>query len=273
MHRFTTSGMAGLTVALALMPAFASADTVLDLQNQIQTLLSQLKTLQTQLWQVKSSSTATTTPSMGNAFGKHCIELKRDLKEGHRGDDVKEVQKFLREHSESGFTGSDTGFFGAMTKKAMKKFAEHNGVAMANGTLPREVFMRDCVEGMKDGMGMQKKNDARGTVASVTGSTFMITLPGTTTPRLVTSNASTTIRVFATATTTTYTVGTLADVTVGKVVKVVGIGQVDKSLLATEISVYPMGTVVMMENHDGMMKSMKKMFDNKGRHSNDEDDN
>lgn len=274
MYRFATSGIAGMTFALALMPALASADTVSDLQSQIQTLLSQLKTLQTQLWQAKASSTvATTTPNgTGTALGKRCVELREDLREGHRGDDVKKLQKFLREHPESGFTSSDTGFFGPATKKAMKKFAEKNGMSNLDDSSLRSVFMRDCIQDIKGIVGMNTPNEARGSVASVTGTTFTVTLPGTTTPRTVVTNASTTIRVFATATTTTPAIGTFADISVGKVVKVEGLGQTDKSLLAREIKVYPAGTLVKTEDK-GFLSPLKNLFkkDNSGRDHNEDD--
>ncbi len=259
MHRFTTAA-AGMTLSLVLMPVFAHADTVTDLQNQIQTLLSQLKTLQTQLWQAKASTTVTTPPA-GNAFGKRCVELNRDIREGHRGDDVKEIQKFLREHKESGFSGSDTGFFGSMTKKAVEKFAKHNGIALVNGTLPREVFMRDCISDLRGG-------EVRGTVLSVASSTFTVSLTATTT-RSVTVNATTSIKLFTSATSTA-TNGTFADIAAGKVVKVEGAPQTDGSLLAREVKIFPAGTVVTMEN--GHVKPLKKMFDNRGRRSGGDDD-
>jgi hypothetical protein len=259
--------LAALGFALALSPAFASAETVSDLQAQIQSLLSQLKGLQTQLHQAKSSSTATTTSHMGNAFGKRCIELSRDIRKGHRGDDVREIQKFLREHPESGFTGADTGFFGDMTEKALKRLMKVNGVvSTSTSTVPRDLFMRDCVQGMKNAL--NNANEVRGAVASVSGTTFTVTLIGTTT-RTVVTQTNTEIKVFTSATSSGVT-GTITDITVGKMVKVEGTPQTDGSLLAREIKVHPAGTMMKMED-GSMMKTIKKLFDTRGRRSGGDD--
>jgi peptidoglycan hydrolase-like protein with peptidoglycan-binding domain len=56
----------------------------------------------------------------------------RNLKQGSQGDDVREFQKMLWE--EGHFMGSTTGFFGAVTAKAVAEWQEKNGIAsVANG--------------------------------------------------------------------------------------------------------------------------------------------
>jgi len=61
-----------------------------------------------------------------------CVLLMRNLKQGSQGDDVREFQKMLWE--EGHFMGSTTGFFGAVTAKAVAEWQEKNGIAsVANG--------------------------------------------------------------------------------------------------------------------------------------------
>lgn len=63
----------------------------------------------------------------------------RDLKLGMNGDDVKALQVFLNTHGFSitssgpGSKGSETTWFGALTRKALEKFQAANGISPAVG--------------------------------------------------------------------------------------------------------------------------------------------
>jgi peptidoglycan hydrolase-like protein with peptidoglycan-binding domain len=145
----------GLALATALAPAFAAADTVSDLQAQIQSLLSQVKVLQAQLFAARASSTvaASSTPWM-RGEGEHrgtnprCVPLARNLFVGASGDDVRHIQDMLREDGDFGFTSESTGFFGPMTARAMARFQAQVGVASSTdgsvGPMTRSFFAHIC---------------------------------------------------------------------------------------------------------------------------------
>lgn len=81
-----------------------------------------------------------------------CVTLLRNLGPGSRGGDVRDLQQMLKEDPESGFTGSTTGFYGALTARAMARFQENNGIASTTsgfvGPLTRGFFERRCGKGL-----------------------------------------------------------------------------------------------------------------------------
>lgn len=149
-------GVIGLT--LLASPVLASADTLSDLQAQIEALLSQVRALQAQILQVQDG---TDTPQVvactqeakicpdGSAVGRTgprcefaacpgdatnpspssgtlCPTLYRTLGRGTSGDDVANLQQFLKD---SGVYFSDvTGFFGPLTETAVQRWQASHGV-------------------------------------------------------------------------------------------------------------------------------------------------
>ncbi len=105
--------------------------------NDIQSLLQQIQTLQNQVNSLKSQTGNTATPS-GNqpATGSEdvpvnaCLDLSNSLTYRSRdvstGGDVSALQDFLQA---KGYLNSEpTGFFGAMTLQAVKKFQQANSI-------------------------------------------------------------------------------------------------------------------------------------------------
>ena len=110
-----------LSGAAALVPMVAQADTMSDLQAQIASLLAQITTLQAQL---ATLSGGTTGAVCGYTFAK-------DLSSGDTGADVKNLQTVLNSDvatqvaaSGVGSSGSETEYFGSMTKAAVVKFQD-----------------------------------------------------------------------------------------------------------------------------------------------------
>jgi len=67
-------------------------------------------------------------PGLTNALNRlQCIALKRNLKRGHQGDDVRELQKKLIDDGDLE-TDNDTGFFGPKTEKALQKWQAKHGI-------------------------------------------------------------------------------------------------------------------------------------------------
>jgi len=106
----------------ALAPA-ASAQTVEELQAQINALLEQLATLQSQLAGMGGGT--------GTVTGCTITSFDRNLSQGMSGDDVKCLQIVLNSMTETkladsgaGSPGNETTYFGPITKAAAIKFQE-----------------------------------------------------------------------------------------------------------------------------------------------------
>lgn len=89
-----------------------------SLQALIEQLQSQIKELQEQLAKLKSEV----------AIVKEEIKITKELYKGVSGNEVKEVQKFLKQFSEIYPEGLVTGYYGPLTEKAVKKFQEREGL-------------------------------------------------------------------------------------------------------------------------------------------------
>lgn len=121
-----TKNVATVLVAVALVLGFAfafatpaKADTLSDLQAQVQALLAQIAALQG-----GSSSSSSS--------GAGCYTFTQNLKAGSTGGEVMWVQKFLNSHgfqvsaSGAGSPGNETSTFGPATKAAVIKFQNAN---------------------------------------------------------------------------------------------------------------------------------------------------
>ena len=101
-------------------PKVAKAETVEELQAQIQALLQQIAQLQSQMAVLESGETST---NGGNNL--YCYNFTRNLTVGMSGDDVKALQEILI--SEGTWTRSDigaTGYFGPITKASLAAFQD-----------------------------------------------------------------------------------------------------------------------------------------------------
>ena len=133
----------GAALLLVAAPLVSSAVTISDLQTQIQGLLSQMQTLQTQGTASVSGS------SVASPVMPPCRSFDRSLSVGSRGDDVTELQQFL---SAQGYLNvSATGYFGSLTASALGRWQSQNGVASSGsggygifGPLTRAAFSRRC---------------------------------------------------------------------------------------------------------------------------------
>jgi hypothetical protein len=114
-----------VAVLVAAAPV-AKAQSTSDLQAQISALLAQISQLQSQLG-----------TSSGGSMSSY--SFTRDLTVGSKGDDVKALQQFLNSHgaqiaaSGAGSPGSESTYFGSLTKAALAKWQAANGVSPASG--------------------------------------------------------------------------------------------------------------------------------------------
>jgi len=170
-HIYKVSGLI-LSVSL-IMPLFAAAQTDSSTALQIQSLMSQITSLEQQLHtlmqSVASSSNSdkedggmgrmgtTTPPNVSNMMGEGgmspkmgvCPVIARDLYLGVRGDDVSQLQGMLaREGFLSGAT--TTGYFGPMTARALGEFQKQSGIASSTGffgPITRDFLRGHCGDG------------------------------------------------------------------------------------------------------------------------------
>ncbi len=102
--------------------ATQSSAAASDLQTKLNGLLQQLATLQKQI---------ATTPAASS--GGSCIQLPRSLALGMEGADVTALQQFLARDPAIYPEGKVTGYFGALTEAAVKRFQAKNGI-VSSGT-------------------------------------------------------------------------------------------------------------------------------------------
>ena len=113
--------LGSFVVSAVLVPVLASAATADEIRVQIQSLLSQITALQSQLSNLTTDTTITTSTNTA------CPNLYRTLSRGSRGSDVISLQQFL---IAQGLLGSDsaTGFFGSMTEVAVQRWQAQNTI-------------------------------------------------------------------------------------------------------------------------------------------------
>ncbi len=233
----------GLATAALMLPLAASAQTSVSLEAQVKSLMSQIQTLQMQLKTLLASSSPSGRPiqmdkehvAPGQIGKQMCITLNRNLRVGAQGEDVRKLQEMLAQDPEAGFKGKVTGFYGPLTANAMAKFQMRLGIASTTdgtvGAMTRGFFERSCGRGL----GMDKPvADVAGTISASSASSITVqTKDGSS--RIVNVTASTSIQVITPP--MPPTLGTIADLTVGKMIRAEGLPQADGSLTARQIKV------------------------------------
>jgi hypothetical protein len=123
------------TLALLALPLSASAQTLEDLQRQIQQLLQQLSVLESAApapagtLPTPTSAQVAPSPYPVNAGPTYsCITLTRSLKLGDRGSDVAELQKYLSLNAGIYPEALVTGHYGPATESAVKRWQSAHGV-------------------------------------------------------------------------------------------------------------------------------------------------
>ncbi len=113
-----------LVAVFAFIPAGTDAQSAAELQQRIETLLSQIQQLQQQISAasggavpVPGGGSATPTPS-----NSACPFVGRTLKVGSSGDDVRRLQQFLARDRAIYPEGTVSGYFGALTEAAVKRW-------------------------------------------------------------------------------------------------------------------------------------------------------
>ena len=127
-----TKNVAAVALALALVFGFAfafatpaKADTLSDLQAQVQALLAQIAALQ---------------GSSSMSSGAGCYTFTQNLTVGNTGGEVMWVQQFLNGHgfqvsaTGAGSAGHETTTYGPGTKRAVIAYQKAKGIVPTSGT-------------------------------------------------------------------------------------------------------------------------------------------
>ena len=107
----------GLYVS-AQSPSNDNDALILQLEEQIQQLLDQVESLRAQLHVARGEVVEV----------RQELQLTRSLFKGSSGDDVEELQQFLKQFPDVYPEGLTTGYFGPLTEKAVKKFQKKYGI-------------------------------------------------------------------------------------------------------------------------------------------------
>ncbi len=206
-------------------------------------------------WMREASTTSDVRPPiLPRPVAGTCTMFSRNLGIGSQGADVLNLQKILAADPTAGFSASSTGFFGKLTAEALKRFQAANGIASSSGIvgpLTRGFFEQRCGNDLGHGQQEQgnpppqgapgthvQNTNVFGAISANTGTSIVVQYVTATTTIPVTVNvlASTTIEVFA-STSTPPTIGTIANLSVGKNVMVEGLLNTDKSVTAFRVRV------------------------------------
>ena len=186
MKKIITLGFGVLMLAAALglnvsAQTTSSSPTVEELQKQIQLLLGQLGSLQKEVASLKSGTAAptiiapatpttlppTTIPTTPTVIDESEVSgteaefiapptLTRSLFRGSRGDDVRQLQEFLSQDPTIYPEGLATGFYGAGTEAAVRKWQAKNGLPSV-GVIGRQTIakFKEIYSGVLGGLKQQ----------------------------------------------------------------------------------------------------------------------
>jgi len=120
--------------AFVLSPVFANAQTNEEIATQINALLKQIEQLKAQLTQSTPSVNSSKPTEIINSGS--CYKFNNYLSYGSRDSktsgEVSKLQNFLKE--EGYFSGDVTGYFGTLTRNALRRWQYANGVVSSDST-------------------------------------------------------------------------------------------------------------------------------------------
>ena len=92
----------------------------------------------------QAATSTSDTQQQGQVLGIETFRFARTLQIGSRGDDVSELQRLLS--VQGFFAGSATGYFGARTQAAVKKFQIANGLDAVGNVGPKTRAVLNAIE-------------------------------------------------------------------------------------------------------------------------------
>ena len=111
-----------------------SATDITALQAQIQSLLGQIDLLKAQIAAMQNSNTSTQSDIQ---HIQQVLQISGPLHKGMHGDDVKHLQDVLATDKDIFSKDNATGFYGALTEKAVERFQKHFGFDVVGQVGPK----------------------------------------------------------------------------------------------------------------------------------------
>ncbi len=174
----TVTLLGGAIPAFAQTPTTTATTTNSALVNQISTLLQQINSLQAQIAELNKKKGDLTSDLMAT------WKLTKSLSLGVSGEEVKLLQEILAADPDIYPEGLVTGYFGALTEKAVKKFQQKNEIEQVGIVGPKTLAKLNkwIEDGKKLPPGLMKKlnvNIATSTATTTPGAQITIChLPG-----------------------------------------------------------------------------------------------
>lgn len=113
-----------ILISTFFLASFAHAQSNTQLQTELNALLQQLATLQAQL---QATGAPSSIPAINGAYGQ-CPALFRTVRAGMSGSDVTGLQVFLAADTRVYPEGTISGYFGALTERAIRAFQARHGI-------------------------------------------------------------------------------------------------------------------------------------------------
>ena len=142
--------LSGIGLMFLLSPLLVSAQTIADLQAQIQALLAQIAELQAQTLPPTTpppdSDDYPTTPIPYNTCPNLTVTMQRGARDATTGGQVSELQIFLANYYDLNEEDVITGYFGRVTEKYVIRFQREQGLPTFGivGSLTRAAIARGC---------------------------------------------------------------------------------------------------------------------------------
>lgn len=114
--------LASISIVALLLPVGVTAATAEELAAQIKALLDQVEALQKQVGAGQATQTQTGTATNPGTGSLQCPYISRVLKRGASGADVTRLQQFLALDPAIYPEAQVTGFYGALTEAAVRRF-------------------------------------------------------------------------------------------------------------------------------------------------------
>lgn len=159
-------GTSTANVTVTVNSQSGTSTNVTSIQLQIKNLLDQITQLKAQILQLAMQQYSGTGTTTATSTPLSCFNFNRDLAKGHKGDDVKELQRALATDPHIFPPGLITGYFGNQTEKAMKKFQEKYGLFSSEtlatgffGPKTRKFMKENCEREDSDHDGIKNSDD------------------------------------------------------------------------------------------------------------------
>jgi len=117
-----------IAIFIFVIPFITSADRQSDILQEIAEIFTQIQQLQAQLDAVSSGTGTSNTTATTPTTTSNCPVIRRSLALGSSGNDVTNLQQYLAQDSNIYPEGIVSGYFGALTERALQRWQAAHGI-------------------------------------------------------------------------------------------------------------------------------------------------